>query len=309
MIIKQILLIILVSMMMNTFGQNKEYKKLTEEEKRVMIDKGTEAPYTGKYEKFNKEGIFTCKQCGAELYRSNDKFDAHCGWPSFDEEISGAVTRTTDADGRRTEITCSSCGAHLGHVFVGEHFTPKDTRHCVNSISLEFKPVMLTTTKMPAEETAYFASGCFWGVQYQFQKKKGLISTEVGYMGGSVKNPSYEDVCTGRTGHAETLKVVFNPQEVSYEDLAKLFFETHDPSQYNRQGPDVGTQYRSAVFYTSEEQKARVQKLIAILEDKGVDVVTELEKAGIFYPAEKYHQNYYQNKGGSPYCHIYQKKF
>lgn len=304
---KTSLFIIIYFIVMSVFGQNKPYKELSSEEARVIINKGTEMPFTGKYEKFDEEGIYTCKQCGAELYRSSSKFDAHCGWPSFDDEIPGAVKRTTDADGRRTEITCAHCGGHLGHVFEGEGFTPKNTRHCVNSISLDFKPLKMETKDQ--EETAYFASGCFWGTQYHFQNKKGVISTEVGYMGGHVPNPTYEQVCTGRTGHAETLKVVFDPSQISFEDLAKLYFETHDPSQLNRQGPDVGTQYRSVVFYTNDDQKKTIEKLSAILESKGIDVVTELEKAPRFYSAEKYHQKYYEKKGGSPYCHIYQKKF
>ncbi|MGM0624432.1 MAG: methionine-R-sulfoxide reductase [Bacteroidota bacterium] len=122
--------------------ENKDnYKELSPEEKRVIINKGTEMPFSGEYEDHWKEGIYTCKRCGAHLYRSTSKFDAQCGWPSFDDEIEGAVKRQTDADGVRTEILCSNCGAHLGHVFTGERFTDKNTRHCVNSISMEFKPL------------------------------------------------------------------------------------------------------------------------------------------------------------------------
>lgn len=289
---------------MTSQGQNKDYNKLSAEEQRVILNKGTERPYTGKFYEHDEEGIYLCKQCDAPLYKSEDKFDAHCGWPSFDSEIEGAVKRTTDADGRRTEITCANCGGHLGHVFIGEKFTDKNTRHCVNSVSLDFQPVNL-----PKREVAYFASGCFWGTQYHFEKTEGVISSEVGYMGGHTKNPSYREVCSGSTGHAETTKVVFDPSKTSFEELAILFFETHDPSQFNRQGPDIGTQYRSAVYYTSLEQKETIDKLSQILEAKGIEVVTELEEADIFYPGEDHHQSYYNKKGGSPYCHIYQKKF
>lgn len=289
---------------MTSQGQNKDYNKLTKEEQRVILDKGTERPYTGKFYEHEKEGTYVCKQCNAPLYKSEDKFDAHCGWPSFDDEIEGAVKRTTDADGRRTEITCANCGGHLGHVFIGERFTNKNTRHCVNSVSLDFQAVNL-----PKREVAYFASGCFWGTQYHFEKQEGVISSEVGYMGGDTPNPSYKEVCSGSTGHAETTKVIFDPRKTSFEELAVLFFETHDPSQLNRQGPDIGSQYRSAVYYTSNEQKETIEKLSQILEDKGIKVVTELEEADIFYTGEEYHQSYYNKKGGSPYCHIYQKKF
>ena len=280
-----------------------KYNSLTPEEQRVILNKGTERPFSGKYEHHDETGTYTCKQCDAPLYRSHDKFDAQCGWPSFDDEIPGAVKRVKDADGRRTEIVCAHCGGHLGHVFLGEGFTPKNTRHCVNSISLNFEPVEIKT------EQAIFASGCFWGVEYQLQKLDGVISTTVGYTGGAVANPTYQQVCTGRTGHAEAVQVVYDPDKVSYETLARLFFETHDPTQVNGQGPDLGTQYRSGIFYRTEEQKAVAEKLIKILKDKGLDVVTEVTPASAFYPGEEYHQDYYVKKGGTPYCHAYTKRF
>ena len=158
-------------------------------------------------------------------------------------------------------------------------------------------------------EKAYFAGGCFWGVEYFFQKEKGVISTQVGYMGGHVKNPTYQEVCKGNTGHAETMEVVFDPSKTDYETLARLFFEIHDPTQVNRQGPDVGYQYRSAIFYVNDSQKKIAEKLIKILKDKGYKVATEVTKADTFWKAEDYHQSYYQKNGHKPYCHGYTKRF
>ena len=292
---------------MDAKSQDKsKYKPLTADEERVIVHKGTEQAFTGIYNEHKQDGTYNCKRCGEALYKSGDKFDGHCGWPSFDDEIPGAIVRKLDADGRRTEILCSNCGAHLGHIFEGEQFTEKNIRHCVNSISLTFEAV-----KMPSEnyDTAYFASGCFWGTQYHFQKQEGVISTEVGFMGGHRDKPSYEQVCTGNTGHAETTKVVFDPNKISFEELTKLFFEIHDQSQLNRQGPDIGTQYRSAIFYCSEKEKKTAENLIEQLKKNGYKVATELKPAATFWKAENYHQDYYKNKGGSPYCHIYQKKF
>lgn len=275
--------------------------KLTPEEQRVILKKGTEQPFTGKYNKHNQKGTYVCRQCGAALYSSGDKFDSGCGWPSFDDEIKGAVKRLPDADGRRTEILCAACGGHLGHVFNGEGFTPKDTRHCVNSVSLDF------VSGEPAE--AIFAGGCFWGVEHLMQKVKGVKSVESGYIGGTVENPTYEQVCGHKTGHAEAVRVEYDPVVCSYETLAKLFFEIHDPTQTNGQGPDIGPQYRSEIFYTTDEQRQVAQRLIDELKARGYDVSTRVTKATKFYPAEAYHQDYYQRKGSEPYCHKYTKRF
>ncbi|MBA2248731.1 MAG: peptide-methionine (S)-S-oxide reductase MsrA [Chitinophagaceae bacterium] len=156
---------------------------------------------------------------------------------------------------------------------------------------------------------AIFASGCFWGTEYFFQKEKGVLKTTVGYTGGNKENPTYHDVCTGRTGHAEATEVIFDPTQTSYEQLVKLFFETHDQGQVNRQGPDIGTQYRSAIFYLDEEQRSIAERLINELKSNGYKVATELTMAGTFYKAEDKHQQYYTSGGGSPYCHRYTKKF
>lgn len=280
-------------------------RQLTAEEKRVIIDKGTEAPYSGQYVDNKEAGVYKCKQCGEPLYLSQDKFDSGCGWPSFDQEIKGAVREVPDADGLRTEIVCAKCGGHLGHVFKGEKFTPKDTRHCVNSISMDFE----SAEASPAVDTAIFAGGCFWGVEHLMQQQKGVKSVESGYIGGTVANPTYEQVCTKKTGHAEAVRIVFDPKLVSFEQLAKLFFEIHDPEQSNGQGPDLGPQYRSEIFYLSEDQKATASNLIELLRQKGYHPSTKLTPATVFYPAEDYHQDYYKNKGTEPYCHVYTKRF
>lgn len=285
-------------------AQKKEFNTLTDFEKQVILHKGTERPYTGEYTSHKGVGEYVCKQCEAPLYRSNSKFDSQCGWPSFDDEIEGAVTRVPDADGRRTEIVCTHCKGHLGHVFLGEGFTPKNTRHCVNSVSLLFKTKEDVDTK-----TAYFASGCFWGVEYHFAKAKGVLDTEVGYMGGRKDNPTYKEVCTGRSGHKEVIEVKYDASLTNYETLCKLFFETHDPGQEDGQGPDKGDQYLSVIYYLDEAQKATSEKLIDVLRNKGYKVVTALTPASEFFAAEAYHQNYYENKGSQPYCHFFTKKF
>lgn len=277
------------------------YNPLSQEDERVILHKGTELPFTGELLNNKTEGTYLCKRCDAPLYRSKDKFDSGCGWPSFDDELPGAVKRLPDADGRRTEIVCNHCGAHLGHVFLGEGFTPKDTRHCVNSVSMKFVP--------QKADTAYFASGCFWGTEYYMMKVPGVLKTEVGFMGGHVEHPTYEQVCTQTTGHVETTCVVFDANLATYEELVKWFFETHDFTQTDGQGPDIGPQYRSYVFYCNEEQKSVAEQYISILTEKGYKVATTLQKASVFWPAEEYHQQYYQQKGTRPYCHKHTKIF
>lgn len=305
---KKIYLILMMFLSISTLFCSEEKmnnKKLTELEEYVIVQKGTEKAFSGKYLNNKEEGVYTCRRCDAHLYYSKDKFDSQCGWPSFDDELEGAVKRVPDPDGIRVEIQCSNCGAHLGHVFTGEGFTKKNIRHCVNSISLNFIP----KKKKPATEKAVFASGCFWGTQYHFQKKKGVISTKAGYTGGHSENVTYKEICSGTTGHAEAIEVIFNPEEVSYEDLAKLFFETHDQSQVNRQGPDIGEQYRSEIFYLSDKQKKTAEKLIGLLKKKGYKVATKVTRASKFWEAEEYHQDYYRKKKGTPYCHIFNEKF
>lgn len=282
-----------------------EFKTLTPDEERIIVHKGTEMPFSGKFNSFYEEGTYICRRCSTPLYTSSDKFDSECGWPSFDDGIAGAVKRIPDADGHRVEIQCAACGAHLGHVFVGEQLTKKNTRHCVNSLSMSFIPAK----KQTATARAIFAGGCFWGMEFQFKKAPGVTAVYSGYTGGTKPDPTYKEVCTGRTGHLEAIEVTFDPSKTTYETLATLFFEIHDPSQANGQGPDIGEQYHSAVFYTDDEQKQTAEKLIGILRKKGYSIATKLIQAGTFWKAEEYHQDYYAKTGGAPYCHAYTKRF
>lgn len=280
--------------------------KLSAFEQHVLINKGTERAFSGKYVNTKEKGVYTCKVCGTALYKSDDKFDSHCGWPSFDDAIPGAIKETMDADGRRTEITCANCGAHMGHVFKGEGMTAKNVRHCVNSVSLNFQKKKAVESTL---KKAYFAGGCFWGVEYYLEAIEGVKEVTSGFMGGTLKNPGYYDVIRKKTGHLETVEVVYDPSKVSYETLAKTFFEIHDPTQTDGQGPDIGSQYLSAVFISNKAERETIGKLIKILEKKGLNVATKVLTKTPFYSAEENHQNYYERKGGTPYCHRRVKRF
>jgi peptide methionine sulfoxide reductase msrA/msrB len=272
---------------------------------KIIQDKGTEQPFSGELNEFNQAGTYVCRQCGLALFRSHAKFHSGCGWPSFDAEIKGAVKRVLDSDGNRTEILCTRCNGHLGHVFSGERFTANNIRHCVNSVSLDFVPDI---NVMEVEE-ALFAAGCFWGVESLFKKLPGVLKTEVGYMGDQQYAPSYQEVCKGETGHVETLRILYDPTKINYEEIVKYFFEIHDPGQTEGQGPDRGEQYRSVIFYYDDLQKKTAESLILALEKKGYSIATCLWPVSIFWRAEDYHQDYYQKNKQTPYCHFYTKRF
>lgn len=271
------------------------FEKLTPAERKVLVDKGTEAPFTGEYDAFYEAGVFVCRACNNPLYDSAAKFDAGCGWPAFDKVKEGAVKRVPDLSmGReRTEIICAQCEGHLGHVFEGEQLTPEDTRHCVNSISIRFIPNEKLTV-------ATFGAGCFWGVEELYRKLPGVYSTAVGYMGGDKQNPTYEQVCRGTTGHAEVVHLHFDANQLDFDSLLQLFWDNHNPTTLNRQGPDEGTQYRSVIFYHSKIQQEQAIASKNSLEKSGKfneAIVTEIQPATAFYRAEEYHQNYLYKRG------------
>lgn len=279
-----------------------KYPSLTPSLLHVLRDKGTEPAFSGQFIEAleDQRGSYLCRSCGQTLFRENQQFTSSCGWPSFDDQIDGTVKVQPDADGRREEIVCARCDGHLGHVFLGEQYTEKDKRHCVNSLSIEFTQ---SDTVLDTEEII-LAAGCFWGVEHVLKQEPGVLITEVGYSGGTVNNPTYEQICTGDTGHLEVLRVVFDRNVTSLEKILQCFFECHDFAQTNGQGPDIGEQYLSAIFVYDDEQKAVADKLISLLKEKGHSVATSIKPIETFWPAEDYHQGYYVKNGKEPYCHM-----
>jgi len=278
--------------------------QLTAEQYKVARAKGTERAFCGVFHDNHQQGVYTCLGCGLPLFRSDAKFDSGTGWPSFFQPVAdeNIGTHTDLSYGMvRTEIHCKRCDTHLGHVFSDGPPTT-GLRYCINSASLNF------AEKEPDArmETAIFGAGCFWGVEEAFSKVSGVISTEVGYSGGITRNPTYEQVCSHTTGHAEVVKVEFDPSVVSYAKLLELFFEIHDPTSLNRQGFDIGDNYRSAIFFTIPQQEASARHAIARLEKEGTyrrPIVTQIELASPFYRAEEYHQQYAAKHGGG-FCHL-----
>jgi peptide methionine sulfoxide reductase msrA/msrB len=280
-----------------------EWKKmLTPQQYYVLREKGTEKPFTGELLMNKADGYYNCAACGNPLFASDAKFDSHCGWPSFDKEIAEGRIITTEDNSHgmhRTEITCAKCGGHLGHVFDDG---PTDTglRYCVNSASLAFE-----AAELAPQDTITLAGGCFWCMEAVFQQLKGVTSVASGFAGGSDMGVDYKEVCSGNTGHAEVVQVVFDPKVISLTEILKVFFTVHDPTQLNRQGADIGTQYRSAIFYRNPSQYNLAKNIIdALNHEKAYNnpVVTTLEAYNGFVKAEDYHQNYYNNNKEQGYC-------
>ena len=295
---------------------NDEWKKvLTPEQYRVMRKRGTEKSFLGKYNDHHEKGIYYCAGCDTPLFISETKYDHGSGWPSFSAPFDENYIEYLEDNSlfrRRTEVRCAVCGAHLGHVF-DDGPGPTHKHYCINSVSMDFKRAESqpksesnhsekpneSAKKAAKAENATFGAGCFWGIEDKFRKTPGVISTEVGYTGGHVKNPTYKQVCTDNTGHAEAVKITFDPTLISYEELLKVFFSIHDSTQLNRQGPDIGRQYRSAIFYYNDEQKMAAEKIVKELESThrlGKSIATEIVPASKFNKAEEYHQQYYEKR-------------
>ena len=295
--------------------------QLTAEQYRIVRKAGTERAFTGALLETKAEGIYSCVACGLPLFASDTKFKSNTGWPSFFQPISsGNVEERSDntLGVSRTEVLCRRCDGHLGHVFT-DGPRPTGLRYCLNSESLAFTSTndlrMLAepTTTAPDEAlatdasalaTVVFAGGCFWCVEAVFEELEGVIEAVSGYAGGTKATANYQAVCTGKTGHAEAVQIRYDTSKITYENLLNVHFATHDPTQLNRQGNDVGPQYRSAIFYANDQEKTIAEASIKGLTDQMVfrrAIVTTLEPLTEFFPAETYHQNYVCNNPNQGY--------
>lgn len=290
---------------------NEEWKKiLSPDLYAVAREADTERAFTGTMWNSETKGTYYCATCGNKLFKSDQKFVSSCGWPSFFEQDNKNSIWFRDDNSygmRRTEALCSRCDSHLGHLF-DDGPRPTGKRYCMNAISLDFVPDELVATDNNGKlETITLGGGCYWCVEAVYENLQGVEKVVSGFAGGTVENPSYEEVCTGRTGAAEVVQITYDTSKTNLDEIFQVFFTVHDPTTLNRQGADVGTQYRSVIFYKNDAQKKAAESIIKELTDANAyssKIVTTLESYKKFYPAEDYHQNYYNNNKEKPYCQM-----
>jgi peptide methionine sulfoxide reductase msrA/msrB len=275
-----------------------EWKSLlTEEQFYVTRKKGTERAHSSEMCNLFEPGKYACICCNTMLFDSEEKFQSGTGWPSFTQPIKENVInyiKDVSHGMYRIEATCSTCDAHLGHVFQDGPM-PSGLRFCINAVALN---------KVKSDERKItFGGGCFWCTEAMFQQLKGVVNVESGYSGGEIINPTYREVCSGTTGHAEVIEITYLPSEISFEDIIKIHLTTHNPTTINKQGADKGTQYRSIIFYRTEEEKIQALKTIEEVQSAYDDmIVTEVKMFEHFYKAEANHQDYYNRNSEAGYC-------
>lgn len=277
---------------------NEEWHKLlTPEEFRVTRLKGTERAHSSEMCSLFEPGKYACICCGTLLFDANEKFESGTGWPSFTQPVAeNAIAYHKDISHGmvRVETICNTCDAHLGHVFP-DGPQPGGLRYCMNAVALK--------KVESSEKKATFGGGCFWCTEAVFTQLRGVKKVESGYSGGKIANPTYREVCSGLTGHAEVIEVTYNPEEISYADLLRIHLSTHNPTTLNRQGADVGTQYRSVIFFRNKEEKEIAGEIISEIQTVYDEpVITEITLLDYFYKAEDYHQDYYANNPQEGYC-------
>ncbi len=306
----------------NPFYSNTDVNKLTvtdAEWKKILSpdlyavarNADTERAFTGKMWNSEAKGTYYCATCGNNLFKSQQKFTSSCGWPSFFEQENkeSVIFKEDNSYGmKRTEALCGRCNSHLGHLF-DDGPEPTGKRYCMNAISLDFVPEksIVTASVNSNLETITIAGGCYWCVEAVYENLQGVTNVVSGFAGGTVINPSYEQVCSGSTGAAEVVEITYDKTVTNLDEIYKVFFTVHDPTTLNRQGADVGTQYRSAIFYRNDEQKKAAESIITELNESKVyatKIVTTLEPFVKFYKAKDDHQNYYNNNKNQPYCQM-----